>query len=183
MKYVIGENKFDKFFKQRESLILQFKKGDMTKKEYIEESYNYIKYMDITPFKIVDNFNKAIYNYQYYNMMAKYSYLKAREVRRYNEHAEFYREYIEKANYYYYKKDKNTLKAIQILDFYDVEAYYVKVTSDYLKDKLFEIIFTDYEDIILHSKSEWLLKRLKEEGVFKEGIRKSLIENYINEKY
>lgn len=183
MRYIVGENIFEKFFKQRESLIQQFKKGDMTKKEYIEESYSYIQVMNITPFKRVDNFNKAIYNYQYYNMMAKYCFLKAREIKRYDKHPEIHEKYMDRVNYYYHKKDQTTLRAVEILDYFDVEAYYIKVTSDYLKDRLFEIIFKDYKDIILHSKSQWLQNRLEEEGVFKEGIRKSLIENYINEKY
>lgn len=137
MKYILGENIFEKFFKQRKSLIQQFKKGDMTKKEYIEESYDYIRHMNITPFKRVDNFNKAIYNYQYYNMMAKYCFLRAREIKRYEKHPEIYKKYIDKVNYYYYKKDQTTLKAIELLDYFDVEAYYIKVTSDYLKNKLF----------------------------------------------
>ncbi|SET15770.1 hypothetical protein SAMN05660297_01532 [Natronincola peptidivorans] len=183
MKYIPGENIFDKFFQQRQSLIQQFKKGDITKKEYIEESYGYIQRMKIKPFKRVDNFNKAIFNYQYYNMMAKYCYLQGKEIKKYDKHPEMHKEYLDKVNYYYHKKDQSTLKAIELLDFFDVEAYYIKVTSTNLKESLFEIIFKDYEQVVLHSKSQWLLDRLKEEGVFKEGIRKSLIENYINEKY
>lgn len=183
MKYTSGENIFDDFSKQRQSLIQLFKKGDITKREYIEESYVYIQQMNIKPFKRVDNFNKAIYNYQFYNMMAKYSYLKAKEIKKYDKHPELYKEHLDKVNHYYYKKDRSTFKAIELLDFCNVEAYHIKVTSPNLKDSLFEIIFKDYEQVILHSKSQWLRERLKEEGVFKDGVKKSLIENYINEKY
>ncbi|SDK08813.1 DUF6648 family protein [Natronincola ferrireducens] len=183
MRYVQGENIFEKFFNQRQSLIQQFKKGDITKKEYIEESYGYIKQMNIKPFKRVDNFNKAVYNYQYYNMMAKYCYLKAKEIKRYEKHPELHKEYEDKVNYYYHKKDQTTLQTIELLDYYDVEAYYIKVTSSYLKENLFEIIFKNHDQVIFHSRSQWLLNKLKEEGVFKEGIRRSLIENYINQKY
>ncbi len=183
MRYVAGENIFDKFFKKKESLILLFKKGDISKKEYIEESFAYIQRMRIKPFKRVDNFNKATYNYQYYNMMAKYCYLKAREIKSYDKHPEIYQEYMDRVNYYYHKKDRTTLRAVELLDFFNVEAYYIKVNSVNLKDSLFEIIFKEHEQIIFHSKSNWLMERLKAEGVFKEGIKKSLIENYINEKY
>ncbi|MCC5909953.1 MAG: hypothetical protein JJT76_05900 [Clostridiaceae bacterium] len=183
MKYIQGENIFEKFFNQRESLIQQFKKGDITKKEYIEESYYYIKRMNIKPFRQVDNFNKAIFNYQYYNMMAKYCYLKAKEIRKYDKHPEIHKEYLDKVNNYYHKKDKTTLKAVELLDFYDVEVYYIKVTSSHLKDNLFEIIFKNHKDVILHSQSQWLLERFKDEGVFIDGVRKSLIENYINQRY
>ncbi|MDR5658538.1 hypothetical protein RH915_03445 [Serpentinicella sp. ANB-PHB4] len=183
LKYVQGENMFEKFAAQRDSLIAQFQKGDLTKKEFIEENYSYIQRMNVKPFKNIDSFEKAIYNYQYYNMMAKYCYLQAREMRKNDKHEDLNRDLMDKVNFYYRKKDQSTHKAVQILDYIGVEAYYIKVSSPNLKENLFEIIFKDYPKIILHSRNQWLLNHLKDELVFKEGTRKSLIENYINEKY
>gem|GEM_PF-6924125 len=37
--------------------------------------------------------------------------------------------------------------------------------------------------MILHSTSSTLLKRLKDERVFEEGVKSSLIDGYINQKY
>ena len=37
--------------------------------------------------------------------------------------------------------------------------------------------------MILHSTNEQILNSLKEEGVFSEGSRKSLIDGYINQRY
>ena len=64
-----------------------------------------------------------------------------------------------------------------------MEAYFIKVESKYLKDKLYEIVLLDYDEAIFHSKSLWLLNILKEKGVFIEGKKKSLIDEYINERY
>ena len=183
MKYIPGENIFEKFREQRKALILLLRNGDITKKEYIEESYIYLKQMDIKPFKIVDNFEKAVYNYQYYNIMAKHSNLQAKEIRKYGKHEEKYKEFLEKVRYYYHKKNKITLKAIELLDFYNVEAYYIKVKSDKLKNKLFEIIFYDYDDVVFHSKSKWLADKLKQEGIFKDEVKHSIVSSYVNEKY
>ncbi|KAB3531622.1 hypothetical protein F8154_12570 [Alkaliphilus pronyensis] len=183
MRYIPGENIFDKFFNERESLIEQFKKGDITKKEYIEEGYYIIKHMDIKPFKIVDNFQKAIFNYQYYNTMAKYFYLKANEIKKHGKHIEKSKELLKKVDNYYHKKDKATLRAVEIKDFLAVEVYHIQVKSNYLKRRLFEIIFKDHPEVILHSTSEWLLNRFKEEGIFNDKLKKSLISNYVNQKY
>jgi len=65
-------SKFDKFLIHRQSLIEQYSKGDMTKDEFIEANYSYINSTDLVPFKKLDNVKKAIFNYQYYNVLAKY---------------------------------------------------------------------------------------------------------------
>ena len=183
MAYETRENIFEKFFNHRGGLIQQFKKGDISKKEYIEAGFAYINQEGLKPFKNVDSFDKAMFNYQYYNNMAKYYYLKSNELKHYGKHPEHHKEYLEKVDYFYKKKDQSTLKAIELLDYYGVEAYYIQVQSSYLMKKLYEIQFEDYPDFILHSTSEWLLSRLKDEGIFKEGVRRSLIASYVNEKY
>ena len=183
LKYIHGENIFEKFSDQREALIEQFKKGDISKKEFIEQNYSYIKRMDLKPFNNVDSFDKAIFNYQYYNMMAKYCYLQSKEMRRNTKHVDLTKDLMGKVNYNYRKKDDSTLKAIELLNYSNVEAYYIKVSSENLKEQLFEVVFKDYPQIILHSRNQWLVNRLRDEMVFKEGVRRSLIDNYINEKY
>lgn len=183
MKYIPRENIFQLFFNARESLIQQFKKGDITKKEYIEQGYADIQRLNIKPFKRIDSLEKAIFNYQYYNTMAKYFYLLANETKAYGKHMEKYKEFLGLVDDYYYKKDRATLRAIEVLEYWGVESYFIQVSSKHLKNKLYEIIFTDHKEVILHSTSQWLLKRLRDEGIFKEGIRRSLIENYVNEKY
>lgn len=183
LRYIHGENLFEKFSNHREALIEQFKKGDISKKEFIEQNYSFIQRMNIKPFKNVDNFDKAIFNYQYYNMMAKYCFLQAKQMRKNDKHTDLTNDLMDKVNYNYRKKDDSTLKAIELLNYTNVEAYYIKVSSENLKKQLFEVTFKDYPKIILHSRNQWLVNRLRDEMVFKEGVRRSLIDNYINEKY
>ncbi|SHJ34209.1 hypothetical protein SAMN02745975_01873 [Geosporobacter subterraneus DSM 17957] len=184
MVYRVQENVFDKFFKHRESLIRQFKKGDISKREFLEEHYNFIQQLNLKPFeRRIDSFEKGLYNYQYFNMLAKYCYMKAKDVKLQQKHPRLAEKFLEDSNYYYYQKDRSTMKLLEFLDFRNIEAYFVKVKSPGLKDKLFEIVLKDYENVIFHSKSTWLLERLKNEGVFLEGKKKSIIDSYINEKY
>lgn len=64
-------NAIQKYFKYRQSLIDQYKKGDMTKREYLKMNYDAVMNNDIRPFKNIDTVEKALYNYQYYNALAK----------------------------------------------------------------------------------------------------------------
>ncbi|KXG74084.1 DUF6648 family protein [Thermotalea metallivorans] len=183
MSYRIQENVFDKFFKHRESLIRQFKKGDISKREFIEEHYAFIERLNLKPFQRIDSFEKGIYNYQYYNMLAKYSYMKAKDPKLIQKHPAIAKKLLEDADGYYRQKDKSALRLLEYLEFKNVEAYFVKVHSNNLKDKLFEIVLKDYENVVFHSKSPWLMECLKEEGVWLEEKKRSVIESYINERY
>ncbi len=182
--YRVPNNVFDDFFANRNTLIIQFENGDISKREFIEEHYYFIQRLKLKPFENgIDSFEKGIYNYQYYNMVAKYCYMKSKDKQLVTKHRSVAKKFGYRANHYYKLKDKSTLKLLEHLEFENVEAYYIKVKSRALKDKLYEMVLTDYESVILHSKSEYMLKRLKEEGVFIEDTRKSLIDSYINQKY
>ena len=172
-------NAIQKYFKYRQSLIDQYAKGDMTKREYLRKNYEAVVYGDIGPFRNMDTVEKALFNYQYYNALAKEN--KTISTARDMDY-DLKQDYIEKSNYYYSKKDRATLTALRMLDYKGVEAYFVKVRSKYLKGKLFEIVIEE-EDIILHSTSPLILKCLREEGVFHEESRKSVIDDYVNHRY
>jgi hypothetical protein len=173
-------NKFEQFLQNRENLINHYNKGDLSKEEFIEANYRCINTLDIKPFQKIDNVKKAIYNYQYYNVLAKYHQKRAHDL---NNRSESKKDFLELANHYYYKKDMVTQKLLKLLDFTGIEAYYVKVKSPTLKNKLFEIVLKDYDNIILHSKSEILLNLLISENAFCQEERKSLVDSYINQKY
>lgn len=176
----IVPNKFEQFLKNRESLIEQYAKGDLSKEEFIEANYICINSLDIKPFQKIDNVKKAIYNYQYYNVLAKYYQKKAHDLNRKNEARN---DFFEQSNYFYSRKDDVTSKLLRLLDFRGIEAYFVKVKSKNLKRKLFEIVLKDYDNVILHSKSEAILNMLISEKIFINEVRNSLVDNYINQKY
>jgi len=173
-------NKFEQFLKNRQSLIDQYVKGDLSKEEFIESNYHYINALGVKPFQRIDSVQKAIYNYQYYNVIAKYYQKRAHDL---SKRHEARNDFIEMANYYYSKKDRVTEKLLKLLDFRDIEAYFVRVKSPNLKNKLFEIVLKDYDNIILHSKNEVILNMLISEGAFTNEIRDSLVDSYINQKY
>jgi len=194
----MAQSKFDRFLQHRQSLLFQYKMGDLTKNEFIEENFYTIESLGIEPFKNVDNTKKALYNYQYYNVLAKFYYRQAKDFPPGSKQRKIY---LEKSNDYYHEKDKVTLTLLQLLDYNHVDAYFVKVKSKKLQNKLFEILIKDPDvlleintlslsyggmdpdDLILHSKNPIILKRLRDEGVFRDEKKKSLTDSYINQKY
>lgn len=191
-------SKFDSFLQNRQSLLYQYKMGDLTKDEFIEANYDAIERLGIQPFKKIDNVKKAIYNYHYYNVLAKFYYRMARD---YPAGSKQKASLLAQSNNYYYEKDRVTMALLKLLDFRNVEAYFVKVKSKKLQNKLFEIVVKDpdvlfeintlsfpnggmeADYLILHSTSPFILKRLREEGVFIDEKKKSLADGYINQKY
>ncbi len=180
----VHETTFDKFFSNRDALIDLFKKGDINKKEFIEEQYDFIVRLDLKPFvHRIDSFEKGIYNYQYYNVMAKYAHMKSKENKIIEKHPEVAERYRNKTAHFYRKKDETVLKLLRFLDYENVEAYYIKVKSLALKDRLFEIVLKDYDNTILHSINPGVREELIRENVFSLIPKKSIIEKYVNERY
>lgn len=184
MKYFISkETTFDDFFEHRDLLIEQFRNQEITKKEYLEKNYKYVIGMKVKPFQKIDSYEKGIFNYQYYNVMAKYHQMKAQEIKNKGKQLVYYKKYIDETNYYYNEKDKTSFRLIKFIEYENIESYFIKMESLLLKDKLYEIVLKDYEYAVLHSKSIWLLNVLRKEGVFSECVKKSIIDHYVNEKY
>ena len=171
-------NALQEYFNYRQALIDQYLKGDMTKSEYLAQNFQAVLNLKYKPFKILDSVDKVLFNYQFYNAMAKQA--KSESQNYYDR--EIANSYRDKSNYYYNLKDKSTLKILELSDYKDTEAYFIKVKSKALKNKLFEIILHD-KNMILHSTSKVVLNRLKNENVFNDTVKKSLIDEYINHRY
>ncbi len=172
-------NALQKYFVYRQSLINQYVKGDMTKEEYLDSNLEAVLSLRDKPYKYVDSVEKGLFNYQYYNAMAKACKMDAK----YSRNSDNKILYDDRINYFYASKDNATMKILKLIDYKNVEAYFIKVRSKYLRGRLFEIILRDYENMILHSQNEAILNSLREAGVFNEGSKKSLIDYYINSKY
>lgn len=179
---------FEKLLTHRKSLILQFSQGDISKREYILENFRYIQNLRKEPYSKIDSFEKGFFNYQYYNSLAKFykieaSYTKNRRDLGDQEERKYYKECLDKSNEYYNLKDRSALKILELIDFVNVEAYYIKTQVPYFKGKLIEIVLHDYDDIIFHSRSSYVLERLKQINIFQDEYRKSVVDSYINQKY
>lgn len=171
-------NALQKYFVYRQSLIDQYIKGDMSKREYLDRNFDAVLALNIKPFKNVDSVDKGLFNYQYYNAMAK----DARMVSYGCADREMEHIYNEKSNYYYSCKDRATMKVLELKQFKGVRAYFIRVRSRELKNRLIEIVLDDY-GMILHSASEAVTNRLREENVFEDTVKRSLIDEYINQRY
>ena len=176
---MLDMNKIERYFVTRQALIDQYLKGDMTKKEYLRAAFDAVYYNDFGPFKRIDTVEKGLYNYQYYNALAKHNKSISTEK---DLDPELKNDYLEKSQSNYRSKDYATLKVLELLEYRDVSAYHVQVRSKVLKDRLVEIILPEYS-MVLHTTNPMILSRLREEGVFVENKRKSVIDGYINQKY
>jgi len=174
---------FDDFFEHRDMLIIQHMNGDINKREFLELNYKYVIRNSIKPFQRIDSFEKGMYNYQYYNVLAKYHRMIAYEIKDRGKHISYYSKYLRESDYYYNEKDKTSFRLLRFLNFENVESYYIKMDSSALEGKLYEILLNDYEYAVLHSKSLWLLEVLKKEKVFSPEKKRSIIDYYVNQKY
>ncbi|MBC7088316.1 MAG: hypothetical protein H5T96_07595 [Tissierellales bacterium] len=183
MYYSERKSLFDIFFENRSSLILKYENGDISKKEFLENNYLFVKSMRLNPFLKVDSFEKGMYNYQYYNVLAKYYKMLSKEIKGNKKQIKSYVTYLNKANNYYHLKDNTILEILKLINFNGAIAYFIQCESKSLSDKLYEIVLLDYKEAIFHSKATWLLEILMAEGIFDVQKRKSIIDEYINEKY
>ncbi len=171
-------NAITKYFRYRQGLIDQYVKGDMSKNEYLKRNLEAVQSLGIEPFKNIDTVEKGLFNYQYYNALAKNAKMTATKTQSY----ELRQTCLDESNYYYSRKDFATLAVLRLLDYMNVSAYYIRVNSKYLKGKLFEIVIHEYQ-MILHSASTLILQKLIDENVFEDCVKESLIDGYINQKY
>ena len=163
------QNIIQKYLSYRQALIDQYIRGDMTKREYLNKNLDAVMALNIKPFNKIDSVEKGLFNYQYYNALAK----DARAAT--GRHGE-------DVSFFYREKDRAALSILRLLDYENVSAYYIKVRSKFLNGKIYEIVINDY-NAIMHSKNGSMLESLKRAGVFKEGAHRSLVEGYINQRY
>ncbi len=183
MNDIENTNDIKSFFENRDKLIVSHMNGEIDKKSFLELNYKYMIDNKIKPFTTIDSFEKGIYNYQFYNVMAKYYRMIVQEIKESGKSINFYSKYLDDVKYYYDEKDKTTFRLLRFLKYKNVEAYFISMESSTLEGKLYEIVLKDYEFAVLHSQSEWILGALKKENVFLSHIKKSVIDYYVNQKY
>lgn len=181
--YTRSDGVFERFFENRSTLIIQFREGEITKKQFLEQNYDLVRKMNLRPFLRIDSYEMGMYNYQYYNVLAKYFTMLANDVKDTRKHQRYYNYYLNKGNNYYHVKDRAALDLLEFLEYEGIESYFINMQSKSLNGKLFEIVLVNYKEAVFHSKSTVLLGHLKKNGVFQEGQKTSIIDGYINETY
>lgn len=183
MNSIKKKDTFEEFMESRSFLIKKYSNGDITKREFLQYNYDYFISVNARPYIKIDSYEKGMFNYQYFNGLAKYYRMLAREVKNTKKHSKYYNYYLNLGNKYYDNKDETALDILKFIDFENVESYFISCDSEALEDSLYEIVLKDKKEAIFHSKAEWLLNILKEKNVFYPGKRESLISEYINERY
>lgn len=175
----IPQKQLEEFIKNRQNLIKKLDNKELSKIDFIEENYGLIQKLNMKPLLDISSIEEGIYNYQYYNILAKvfkqraiYSSGKKKE-KKYNEN-------IQKSNNYYDQKDIQLKKLLEFVNFNEVESYYIKMHSKRLNKNIFEIVLKNVEMAIFHSMNQDILEILKKNNAFTDEIKDSKISEYIN---
>lgn len=182
LKQKLEDSMMDKFFKNRDELIDRFAHGRISKTDFVEENYEFIMSLKFSPFEgELKDHKQCIYNYQYYNILAKYANLQAQELENFDpKEADKFKE----AEFEYYKyKDQATLSLLEHVNYENVESYFMNMASNRLCGQLFEIVFNDYYRAIFHSMNPLILKKLRSHLVFSPVYKDSVIHTYVNSVY
>lgn len=154
--------------------------GVLTKDQFNVLNSKLFTKLNLRPFSKLDSFDKALFNYNYYNTKAKLALHNANRYREQKKVKKFRREDSLKLNFYE-EKDKATLAMINLEDPSNIEAYYINLHSRSLSNTIFEVYFKGKDKVILHSKSEYIKDRLIELGVFSPKVTRSIIDGYVNQ--
>lgn len=171
-----------KFYKRRSKLIEDYTRGEMSKREFIINNFQ-LAYQMSGPYVKVDSFEKALFNYQYYNCMAKHYSMMASQCKKSKKSKRTYNRYFSLGNSFYEKKDDVVYQILELLNYEFIQAYPIQTDSKRLDDKLFEIVALKRKEAIFHSISPKIRKILCDKGLFDINKRPSLIAEYINDTY
>lgn len=165
----------DKFLDSRCKLIKNLEEGIFDKKEFLFQNYLLITNLQIKPFNQPNTIEKCIYNYQYFNILAKYNKvypLKGKD-----------KDSKSLVDYYYQQKDWTIETLLDIENLGRVDAYPIFLQSKRLNKKLIEINFLDFKYIVLHSMNEKIKVKLIDLEYFDKVPRESVISSYVNKAY
>lgn len=175
------EEKLKAFISFRNKLIDQLDQGKINKFDFIRKNYEYISEYEVNPYGDIESVSAGAFAYQYFNSKAKYYLSKAFEIELKDPDKAYELRNIGFDNYEY--KNNIIKKVLELIDYKNVEAFYIEMNSKALEGELFEIVLLDYEKMIFHTKDQLILNRLKKNNCFCEKIKESVIAEYINEKY
>lgn len=171
------------FLALRDALIDALEVGEIDKTAFVQGFYEAIVEKQLKPVRRIetDPFMLGIYNYQYYNTMAKHAMQEA-DATRFRDSA-ISRRFYDEALDAYASKERSLSHMLELLGDEVIEAYPLLLDSEMLSGNLFEIVLVNRRRAIFHAQDPRLKNRLIRRGAFSETPRKSCIHNYVNEKY
>ncbi len=164
------------FIARRTALIEKLVDGKLNKRSFLDANYELTKLM--RPYVDPDTPEECLYNYHYYNALAKVEKTRARLSSR----VRFAKRFEDAARNYYCEKDKATMRMLDFFSSEIVHAYFVKTSSHLLHGKLVEILFP-MPYVIFHTCDRKIIKRLRDEKILRNIPLESAISTYINALY
>ena len=180
---IIEQKKLDIFEDWRIESIDLLSDSKINKEEFLERNYNFLIDLGLKPFSNIRQLEEALYNYQYYNIMAKFANAKAFKCQNLPRKKKIHTRLINDRENYYYLKDIATASLIDLVGYENIESYFINLRSKRLTGQIFEISVKTCDKLILHSKNKKILDKLRLENAFCEEIRESLIDSYVNRSY
>lgn len=180
---IIEKKKLDLFEEWRIESIELLTDDKINKDEFLVRNYNFLINLGLKPFSNIRELEEAIYNYQYYNIMAKFANVKAFKCQNSPKKKKLYTRLINDRENFYYLKDLATESLIDIVGPENIESYFIILKSKRLTGQIFEISVKNCNKLILHSKNKKILNKLRLQNAFCEEVRKSLIDSYVNKSY
>ncbi|WP_103980995.1 DUF6648 family protein [Helcococcus massiliensis] len=173
------KGKLDRFIELRNLYIDLLENKSINKQEFNHKNNEIFQLINLRPFVVLDSFEKALYNYNYYNSKAKL------DMENYNRHRNSKnnrkaRIALNNCSNNYCLKDDSVMAMILLEDPQYIDAYYINMHSKNLSDQIFEIYFTNKDRVILHTKNTKIKNTLEDMGCFDEKCRDSLIASYVN---
>lgn len=180
---IIEKKKLDLFENWRLESIDLLSSGKINKDEFLDRNYKFLVELGLKPFSNIRQLEEGIYNYQYYNIMAKFANSKAFKYQNFPKKKKLYSKLINDRENFYYLKDIATEFIINLVGFGNIESYFINLNSKRLTGQIFEISVKSCDRLILHSKNKKLLSMLRDGNAFCEQVRESLIDSYVNRSY
>lgn len=172
----------ERFILGRDRLIDSLEAGELDKGAYLEAQYQALVELKAVPRKGgLGSFEEGLFNYQYYNVLAKRERIQSKDEEFRNPEAS--RKHRNQADRHYALKDRETVKILEWLNYQHVQAYFIETPARYLNGKLIEIVIDTYDRAVFHTADEGIINRLVRAGVFAEGVRPSVIQSYIESDY
>lgn len=177
--YVSEKEKLVRFIELRNKYIDLLDNKLISKSEFNYMNNEIFSKINLRPFSVLDSFEKALYNYNYYNSKAKMCLEEYNKCKTSGNEKKAKLANNNKLNNYNLK-DQAIVAMIELENSNNIMAYDIFVNSKNLDSQIFEIYFTKRERIILHTLNKDIKNMLIKLNCFDEIKRESLISSYVN---
>lgn len=180
---ITDQKRLKLFMETRNELIERLDRKEITKEDFIRKNIQCIEHHGMKPYVKIENIDQGLYNYHYYNLLAKHHNNIAIACRKDRRGRKKQKLEFNRRDNYYRQKDQVIFQILELVDDGEIEAYFIQLDSKRLGNELIEIVLKNYDKAILHSLDRKIYQYLKKRRHFTEGLRRSKIHDYVNKPY